>query len=131
MVLFHIGLFSGQPSALTWSFDQALCYPPMMRDERQIDVGERVGSGEPLPGRSNIAKALDEPLVLAQQVRMRFHVVFVRNLSATGPELDQVQRVEWQPRQLRQTSGKRRLSAAGVAEDRNSFHRWTRVQRGC
>jgi hypothetical protein len=68
-----------------------------MRDEGQIDVDQRVGFCEPLPGRSNTAKAVNDPLVLAQQVRMRLQVLFVRNFTATGPELDRVQRVQWQP----------------------------------
>src|SRR6266508_882708 len=39
------------------AFDQALCHPPVVSDERQIDVDQRVGFREPLPGRSNAAKA--------------------------------------------------------------------------
>jgi hypothetical protein len=52
------------------TLDQVLCHPAVVRDERQIDVDQRVGFGEPLPGRSDAAKAVNDPLVLAQQVRM-------------------------------------------------------------
>ena len=105
------------------TFDQALCHPPVVRDERQINVDQRVGFGEPLPGRINTAKAVNDPLVLAQQVRMRLQVLLVRNFAATSPILDGVQRVQWQPSQICQTLGKCRFSTAGVSEYRDSFHR--------
>ena len=88
------------------AFDQALCHPPVVRGERQIDVDQRVGFREPLPGRSNTAKAVDDPLVLAQQVRMRLQVLFVRNSRRRRPELDHVQRIQRQPRQICQTFGR-------------------------
>src|SRR4029077_11577523 len=104
------------------AFDQALCHPPVVRGERQINVDQRVSFSEPLPGRSNTAEAVNDPLVLAQQVRMRLQVLFVRNSAAAGPDMDQVQRVQRQSRQICQTFGKGRFSAAGVSEYRDSFH---------
>ena len=62
------------------------------------------------------------PATMAQQVRMRLQVLFVRNSAAAGPELDHVQRVQRQPRQICQTFGKGRFSAAGVSEYRDSLH---------
>jgi hypothetical protein len=53
---------------------------------------------------------------------MRLVEFFVRNLTAADAVLDQVERVQRQARQLRQTSGKRRFSTAGVSENRHPFH---------
>src|SRR5579863_1069940 len=67
--------------------DQALGHPPMMRDERQIDIDQRVGLREPFPGGGDGAKAVDDPFVLPQQIRMRFQVLLLRDFAAAGPKL--------------------------------------------
>src|SRR5579864_7833631 len=48
------------------TFDQPFCDPPMVHDERQINVDQCVSLGESFPGRSNTAKAIYDPLVSAQ-----------------------------------------------------------------
>ena len=53
------------------AFDQALGYPPVMRQERKTDVDQRVCGCETLPGRGSTAVAVNYPLVLPEQVRMR------------------------------------------------------------
>jgi hypothetical protein len=47
---------------------------------------------------------------------MRLQVRVVWDFAATGFELDRVKRIEWQPRQLGEAAGERRLAAAGIAE---------------
>jgi hypothetical protein len=46
---------------------------------------------------------------------MRLQILVVRDSAATRLELNEVDRIQRQPRQLRQTFGKRRFSAAGVS----------------
>ena len=73
--------------------DQALGDPPVVRDEGQIDVNQRVGLGEPLPGRSDTAKPVDDPFIPAQQVCVLSQELFVRDflrdLVVIGLELNQ------------------------------------------
>src|SRR5580704_16274963 len=70
------------------AFDQALGYPPVVCEERKIDVDQRVCSCETLPGRSSTAVAVNYPRVLAKQVRMRRQVLFVGNFTTTDSVLD-------------------------------------------
>jgi hypothetical protein len=88
-----------------------------MGRERQIDVDQRIGGGEPLPGRRN-AKSVNDPFVTAQQLGVRLEVFVVRDFAAIGFELDHVEGIERQAGQFRETSGKRGLTAAGIAEHR-------------
>src|SRR5215831_14682523 len=50
------------------TFDQPFRYPPVVRDEREIKVDQRVSSGEPFPRRSNTSKTVDDPLIFQQQI---------------------------------------------------------------
>jgi hypothetical protein len=54
------------------AFDQALRDPPIMDDERQIDVDERVGLREALPCRCDRTEAVNDPLFALQQIRVDF-----------------------------------------------------------
>jgi hypothetical protein len=53
---------------------------------------------------------------------MRLQVLVVRHGVAAGFELHHVEDVKRQPRCFRQMPGERRFSAAGISEDRDSFH---------
>src|SRR5262245_66380817 len=52
-------------------FDQALSYPAVMNQKRQIDVDQRIGGREPLPRESRAAEAIDDPFIPAQQFSVR------------------------------------------------------------
>ena len=78
------------------TFGKPLGDPPMMGREGQIDVNKRIGSREPLPCGRDAAEAVDDPLVPAQQLRMRLQVLLAWNLGAAWLVLDQVERMERQ-----------------------------------
>src|SRR5215207_1122200 len=44
-------------------FNQALGHPAVVNPQRQIFVDKRIGHREPLPSRSHISKAINNPLV--------------------------------------------------------------------
>ena len=76
------------------ALDEALGDPPVVREKRQVDVHERVGGREPLPGRRGGAIAVDDPLISLDELGVGLQVLFVRDLAAPGPELDRIQRIE-------------------------------------
>ena len=65
-----------------------------MCEQRQVDVHERVRTGEALPGGRAATVPINDPRVTLQQLRVRLQIVLVRNLGAAGSVLDHVQRVE-------------------------------------
>ena len=58
--------------------------PPVVREERQVDVHERVSRGEALPRGRDTAKTIDDPLVSVEEVGVDLQVLLVANL-ATRP----------------------------------------------
>jgi hypothetical protein len=50
------------------ALDEALCDPPEMRGKGQVNVNERISCREPLPGRRDTAKAVDDPLISVEEV---------------------------------------------------------------
>jgi len=109
-----------------WSYakarEEALRHPPVMRKKGQVNVDQRIRCGEPLPGRSHTTKAINDPLVSAQKVRVYLQVRIMRNLAATGSVLDRIYRVKRQSRQFCQPPGECRFATAGIAEDRDLSH---------
>ncbi len=101
---------------------QALRHPQEVHEQRQIDVDKRVRAGETLPSRLDAAKAINNPCVTLQQLRVRLQIFVVRNFAATGSVLNRVQGVERNVRQLRQPLGEGRLAATSVSEDSDLFH---------
>ena len=53
------------------ALDEAHCDPPVMRKKRQVDVNERISCREPLPGRCDTAKAINDPLISVEEVGVR------------------------------------------------------------
>ena len=76
------------------ALDEALGDPPVVRQKGQVNVHERVGGREPLPGRRGSAIAVDDPLISPDELGVGLQVLFVRDLAAPGPELDRIQRIE-------------------------------------
>jgi hypothetical protein len=109
-----------------WTFEKALGEalrdPPVVHQNGQVDVNQRVGGREPLPSRGDTAKAIDDPIVSAEEVCVFAQVLLARNLSATRLVLDSIERVQREPGDLRQATGQRRLAAAGIAEHRHLSH---------
>lgn len=89
MVLLHIGLFSGHPSGVAnWPLARRFVTPPVVREERQVDVHERVGRGEALPRGRDTAKTIDDPSVSVEEVGVDLQVLLVGNLASARSELD-------------------------------------------
>src|SRR5262249_56165283 len=66
---------------------EALRDPPVVREERQVDVHERVGRGEALPRGRDTTKTIDDPLVSSEEVGVDLQVLLVRNLASARSEL--------------------------------------------
>src|SRR5215472_17654397 len=62
--------------------------PPVVREERQVDVHERVGRGEALPRGGDTAKTIDDPLISAEEVGVYLQVLVVGNPAPARSELD-------------------------------------------
>ena len=65
------------------ALDEALRHPPVMRKKGQVNVDQRIRRREPLPGRGNTAKAINDPLVSAEKVGVYLQVLVMWNLAAT------------------------------------------------
>ena len=64
----HGAIFWPTLGILKKALDEALCDPTEMRKKRQVNVNERIGCGEPLPGRRDTAKAVNDPLISVEEV---------------------------------------------------------------
>src|SRR5262252_823993 len=73
------------------ALDEAFRYPPDVRSNGQVNVDQCIRGGESLPGRGNTAKAVNDPLVLAEEVGVYLQVLVMRNLAATDFVLDCIQ----------------------------------------
>src|SRR5262249_31583083 len=93
-----------------------------MRGERQIDIDQGIGARKSLPRRGIIAEAVDDPLLPAQQIGMCSQILLMGNTAAPGSKFDQIEREEWQPRQLGQPSGKRGFPTTSVPEYSDPLH---------
>jgi hypothetical protein len=93
-----------------------------VREDRQVDVDQRVGGGESLPRGGDGAEAVDDPRVPADEIGVDGQVLVVRHRRSTRPELDHVDHVQREPGELGQAPGQRGLAAARVAEDRDPSH---------
>src|SRR6185503_1178301 len=89
------------------SFDEALGHPPAVRQEREIDVDQRIGYSEPLPGGGHTTKAIDDPFLTEDERGVGLQVLLMRDFATTSPVLDPVQGIERQPRELGQVPGER------------------------
>src|SRR5215472_5262051 len=96
--------------------------PPVVREERQVDVHERVGRGEALPRGGDTAKTIDDPLISAEEVGVYLQVLVVGNPAPARSELDGVERIQRQSRHLGQAPGEHGLPAARVPEHRDLPH---------
>jgi hypothetical protein len=50
------------------ALDEAFCDPPAMRKKRQVDVNERIGCSEPLPGQRDTVKTVNDPLIPVEEI---------------------------------------------------------------
>src|SRR5215472_18678302 len=76
-------------------FDEPLGHPGVMNKERQIDVDQRIGEREPLPGESRAAKTVDDPLIATQHIGVQLQEFIRRDFCAPRSELHQVYDVKW------------------------------------
>lgn len=104
------------------ALDEAHCDPPVMRKKRQVDVNERISCREPLPGRCDTAKAINDPLISVEEVGVDLEILLVRDRAAACPPLDFINRMQRQARYLCQPPGQGRFAAAGIAEHCNLSH---------
>src|SRR5712671_4774724 len=108
------------------ALDEAFCDPPAMRQKRQVDVNERIGCSEPLPGQRDTVKAINDTLIPVEEIRVYPHILVMRDRVARQVialrVLDDIDRIQRQPRYRRQPPGQRRLAATGIAEHCNLSH---------
>src|SRR5262245_18700349 len=76
-------------------FDEALGHPGVMKQKWQIDVDQRIGGREPLPRENLTVKAIDDPLLSAQQTGVRLQELVAGYFDASRFELHHVHDVEW------------------------------------
>jgi len=77
-------------------FDEALGHPPVVNQERQIRVDQRIGCGESLPNGWHTAKTIDDPLVTVDEIGVYLQVFIVRDWLTIGFKLDHVHGKQWQ-----------------------------------
>ena len=94
-----LALVAGEPDltlhACEQPFDKALGHPDAMKQKWQVDIDQRIGSREPLPRESLTAKAIDDPLLLTQQIGVRLQELVLGYFDASRFELHHVHDVKW------------------------------------
>lgn len=105
------------------SLQKALGDPSVVGEQREVDVDQRIGCRETFPGGRHASEAVDDPFIPRQKIGVCLQIVFMRDLAAARSVLDEVQRMQRQSRQLRQSPGQRRLAAGSVSEHRDLLHR--------
>ena len=70
------------------TLDEALCDPPVMRKEREVNVNKRISCRKPVPSRGDTAKAVNDPLVSAEEVCVYLQVLVMWNLATARSVLD-------------------------------------------
>ena len=70
------------------TFDEPLGHPPVVSDERQIDMDQRICCGEPFPGRSETAEAFNNPFFTSEEISVGLEVLLMRDFATPGLKLD-------------------------------------------
>src|SRR5262245_13350379 len=76
-------------------FDKALGHPDVMKQKWEVDIDQRIGGREPLPRESLTAKAIDDPLLSAQQIGVCLQELVLGYFDASRFELHHVHDVKW------------------------------------
>src|SRR5580704_5261753 len=76
------------------ALDKALCNPSAMGQYGQVNVDERISRSEPLPGRRDAAIAVDDPLILVQDVSVYLEILLLPDLAAACAVLEFVDRIQ-------------------------------------
>ena len=68
--------------------------PPVVSEPWKVHVNQRVSRGESLPRGRNAPKAIDDPTIPRQKIRVCREILFFRDLTAATPVLHDIHRIQ-------------------------------------